>query len=446
LPNRYALNDIVASSDGKNLEGMYNKDAMQKQSGLFNKISTFFFPPDFEGSEEFKDVIPFFILITAAMGWMYVVYIRQIESGWLGVLFTLLMLVHLTGYWLVFRFVHYPRQLRWYFFVQGMLAFVLTLMAADYGLVIGLYSALIGNAAGALRKLRDIVFVVLGSLVLGVISISIRAGFSIIAQWSFIAIPSIILSGFIAFMFRRQLESRERTQKLLDELQEAHTQLAAYAEQVEELTLTTERQRMARELHDTLAQGLTGLVLQLEAVSTHINQHNNDRAQQILQDAMNQSRTTLAEARMVIDDLRTGGVGEISLERAVRQEASRFEDVAGIPCRVKIALSRKLAPVVQDHLLKVISEGLNNIARHAGANQAWLNLTENQSHLILEIEDDGRGFMYEAERGKEGHYGLLGIEERVGLLNGELSIDSQPEGGTCLLVQVPLDTQVEPHA
>ena len=149
---------------------------------------------------------------------------------------------------------------------------------------------------------------------------------------------------------------------------------------------------------------------------------------------------------MVIDDLRTGGVGEISFENAVRTEASRFEEVAGIPCQVKIAVSRTLPAATRDHLIKVISEGLNNIAQHAGANQAWLNLTENQSHLILEIEDDGRGFIYEVERGKEGHYGLLGIEERVGLLHGDLSIDSQPEGGTCILVQVPLDAQGEPHA
>lgn len=417
---------------------MYNKYAMQKETSIFQKISNFFIPPDFEGSEEFKDVIPFFILMTMAIGWMYVVYIRQIENILLAVLFTALMLVHLAGYWMVFRFVQFPQKLRRFFLVQGLLAFALTQMASDFGLVIGLFSALIGSAVGTLGKSRELLFAILGYLGLAVVSLVLQSGLSIIIQWSFIAIPSLVLSGFIAFMFRRQLDSRERTQRLLDELQQAHSQLEAYAEQVEELTLTNERQRMARELHDTLAQGLTGLVLQLEAVSTHIEKDNSVRAQQILQDAMTQSRTTLAEARMVIDDLRTGGVGQVSFKSAVQKERARFEEVAGIPCEVKFDLNRTLPADFQDHLLKVISEGLSNIARHAEANQAWLKLTENQRHLILEIEDDGKGFIYEAERIKEGHYGLLGIEERVGLLHGELSIDSQPQAGTCLLVQLPL--------
>ena len=84
-----------------------------------------------------------------------------------------------------------------------------------------------------------------------------------------------------------------------------------------------------------------------------------------------------------------------------------------------------------------------NIAKHSQAQQAWLRLTENSSHLVLEIEDDGRGFSPETGLEGEGHYGLLGIQERVALLGGEFSLDSQPNQGTCLLVQVPVNMHGE---
>ena len=98
-------------------------------------------------------------------------------------------------------------------------------------------------------------------------------------------------------LFMRQLHARA-------ELQEAHTQLAEYAQQVETLTLEAERQRMARELHDTLAQGLAGLVLQLEALEASLERGKTGQALQIVGQARERARTTLADARRAIDDLR----------------------------------------------------------------------------------------------------------------------------------------------
>jgi len=416
---------------------------MRSERSLLNKIKSLVFPSDQQAREGDKEVIPFFILITAAIIWMYSVYIRQIEQVYLGVIFTLLMLVHLILYWSIFRFIHSTQQTRLYFAFQGMLAFILILIGGDFGLSIGLYSSLIGNAVGALRKNKDVVFVIFAYIVMAAISITLVAGYEVILQWSFIAIPSILFSAFIAFMFRRQLEVRDKTQTLLDELQIAHAQLAAYTEQVEELTLAAERQRMARELHDTLAQGLAGLVLQLEAISTHIEKQNNQRAQEILHSAMSQSRTTLAEARKVIDDLRSGEQSPESFSKDVQREAQQLQAISGIPCEVVVKITHQLTPEARSHLLKIISEGMYNIAKHSQAQQAWLRLTENSSHLVLEIEDDGRGFLPGTGLAGEGHYGLLGIQERVALLGGEFSLDSQPNQGTCLLVQVPVNMHGE---
>ena len=418
---------------------------MKSESTLLQKIKHFVLPSDQAEREGDREVLPFFALITVAIIWMYSVYIRQIEQVWVGVVFTVLMVVHLSLYWLIFRFIQSDRQIRSYFAVQGLLAFVLILLGGDFGLSIGLYSSLIGNAVGALQKNKDIVYVIFAYIVLAVLSIIVVSGIQVIIDWSFVAIPSIVFSGFIAYMFRRQLEVREKTQRLLDELQTAHTQLAAYAERVEELTLTTERQRMARELHDTLAQGLTGLVLQLEAVSTHIENNNNPRAQEILHNAMTQSRTTLAEARKVIDDLRSGEQGQQAFIEQIQKEAQQIQEMSGVPCKVEVKVTQMLSVEVQNHLLKIISEGLTNIAKHAQANQAWLRLTENKSHLVLEIEDDGQGFVSESDHENDGHYGLLGIRERVALLGGEFSMDNQLQQGTCLLIQIPLHPQGEKH-
>lgn len=416
---------------------------MENKKSLLTKINRFLFPLEQSEREGDKEVLPFFSLITLAMIWMYSVYVRQIEELYIRVLFTVLMLLHLGLYWTIFRLIHRPNLVRLYFATQGILAFMLILLGGDFGLSIGLYSSLIGNAVGALQKKRDLLYVVIGYLCLAAISIIVISGIEVIVQWSFIAIPSIIFSGFIAYMFRRQLEVREKTQMLLEELQKAHAQLEAYAKRVEELTLTTERQRMARELHDTLAQGLTGLVLQLEAASTHIEKQNTQRAQEILDSAMTQSRTTLAEARKVIDDLRSGKQGQQTFLEQIQREAQQLKNMSGVACEVDVHITRPLSQEVQTHLLKIVTEGLYNIAKHAQANQAWLRLTENKSHLVLEIEDDGLGFVPDSAHANSGHYGLLGIRERVDLLNGEFSLDSQPQQGTCLLIQIPLDAKEE---
>jgi len=409
---------------------------MKAEKNFYQKVKELVFPPGKAGTEDAWDILPFYLMVTAAMVWMYLVYVRQIDNLLNVIIFSLLMLIHAALYWGVFRFVGNQRNMRRYFVIQALLAFVIVLFADDYGLAIGLYASLIGNAVGALQDKKDLLYFVPGFLVLGAFSIMLKSGMDVVMEWSLVALPSILLSSFIAFMFRRQLEIRFTTQALLDDLREAHVQLEDYAEQVEELTLADERQRMARELHDTLAQELTGVVLQLEAVSTHIEKENNARAQEILQDAMVQSRVTLAEARKVIDGLRAVPQGGLTMAEAVRSEAGQFERVAQIPCEVAFSLTRMLEADLRNHVLKIISEGLNNVAKHAEASQVWLRLSDGAAGLLVEIEDDGRGFDPSVQG--EGKYGLLGISERVEMLQGHFSIDSHVGKGTRLQVEIPV--------
>ena|SRR5947209_7753301 len=116
----------------------------------------------------------------------------------------------------------------------------------------------------------------------------------------------------------RQLHARQQAQKLLADLEVAHAQIAAYALRVEDLTRASERQRMARELHDTLAQGLVGLTMQLETVNLHLIYQRSERAQEVVRHAMAGTRAMMAEARCAIDDLRaTRGDAAISSKTRV---------------------------------------------------------------------------------------------------------------------------------
>lgn len=415
---------------------------MQTKNNILVKIRNFFIPPEKSSWEDFKEVVPFFILMTMALGWMCFVFVQQIESPVMQVIFVILMLVHLSIYWAVLNFNETAKGLWIYFSIQAFLAIVLVLIVGDEGLIIGLFGSLIGNSVGILRKPKTIFLAVTAFLILAVLGISYLTNTEALLTWVSVALPAILLSAFIAYMFRRQMEAREKTETLLKELQETHAKLEAYTEQVEDLTRSAERQRMARELHDTLAQGLAGLILKLEAVCTHIDGGNNQRAQEILQDAMAQSRSTLSEARMVIDNLRSDNGQNQSIDEVVRAEVRRFEAASEIPCELVIQHKNSMPEETREHILKIISEGLNNIAKHAGAGQAWLRLVETETDCKIEIEDDGQGFVVEDALNKEGSYGLLGIRERAELLHGTLTIDSAPGDGVCLTVLIPLTERV----
>jgi NarL family two-component system sensor histidine kinase YdfH len=193
---------------------------------------------------------------------------------------------------------------------------------------------------------------------------------------------------------------------------------------------------MARELHDTLAQGLAGLILQLEAADTHLSRGQVERAQKITIQAMARARATLADARHAIDDLRdTNPI--LDIETAVRTEAERFASATGIACDLDLEITSGIPDPVTDHVLKIISEGLNNIARHARARNVSLQLEAHNGLLEMELKDDGSGF--EASKQiNSGHYGLVGMRERARLAGGTLEIHSQPGEGTVLRLRLQL--------
>jgi NarL family two-component system sensor histidine kinase YdfH len=253
--------------------------------------------------------------------------------------------------------------------------------------------------------------------------------------WLLVAtIPVTVFTLIYVLLYTRQAGAREEAQKLAKELEIANQQLSQYADQVEDLTIANERQRMARELHDTLSQGLTGIILQLEAVEAHLANNNTEKAQTIVSNAMVQARATLADARNAIDDLRNSALDD--LNTALRLEISRFTNATDIPCQLQSGVLPQLPKNVTDTLVRSVAEALTNIARHAHARQVIVQITADEQNMVVTIKDDGQGF--DPYTIPAGHYGLLGIRERMRLISAECVLESEKGKGTTLMMQVPL--------
>jgi NarL family two-component system sensor histidine kinase YdfH len=240
----------------------------------------------------------------------------------------------------------------------------------------------------------------------------------------------------------RQVEAHERTQKLLHELEIAHQQLQAYADQVEELTLSQERERMARELHDTLAQGVAGLILQLEAADGHLEHGNSARAHAVVQQAMQRARTTLDEARRAIQALRPAALEEGDLVDALKREADQFTTTTGTPATLDIdgGLPELTVDIAQN-VLRIVQESLTNVARHADASHVLVRLTERDGFLQVMIQDDGVGFDPVEAQGQPDKFGLAGMEERAQRIGGVLMVESAAGKGATVTLQVKGDGQ-----
>ena len=156
---------------------------------------------------------------------------------------------------------------------------------------------------------------------------------------------------------------------------------------------------------------------------------------------MEQARETLANARRAIGDLRSSVDSIPGLEQALEAEVKRFEDATGLPCELDVQLDCELPDSIVETGLRIISEALTNVARHAQATHAWVQVEETETQLCLEVRDDGGGFDPEAV--EAGHYGLLGMRERVRLAGGTLDVMSGKEQGTTIKVYLPLEVRHE---
>jgi signal transduction histidine kinase len=244
---------------------------------------------------------------------------------------------------------------------------------------------------------------------------------AVIRTISFIAIGIFI--NLLVTQLRRGQES----------LREANANLAHYASTLEQLTVSRERNRLARELHDTLAHSLTALSVSLETVKAYFD-IDKDKTREMIDVALESTRKGVDETRRALKSLRSSDLEDLglrlALQRVAESAASRFKlDLAlGLPNPMP-----SLSPDVEQVIYRVAQEAIQNITSHSGAKKFSLQL-EHNSHTTLTIQDDGIGF--DASKNHSGRFGLVGMTERAQLAGGDLNIESVKGKGTKVALKI----------
>jgi signal transduction histidine kinase len=265
----------------------------------------------------------------------------------------------------------------------------------------------------------------------------------------YLIITVVNVAIFLAYTWSRWTNERS-----LGELSEANRRLeASLAEnaglqeqlltQAREAGVLDERQRMAREIHDTLAQGLTGIITQLQAAE----QAADDLAgwRRHFEAATRLARESLSEARRSVEALRPESLETGRLSEALNDVASRWSALHAIPAQVTTTgTARPMPPEAEFALLRTAQEALANVAKHAQATRVGVTLSYMEHQIALDVRDDGRGFdppagcpPPAAVNGAHG-FGLVAMRQRIESLAGTLQVESEPGFGTGISACIPV--------
>lgn len=340
------------------------------------------------------------------------------------------MVQHIYLYWVSDRLIE--KKPIFYFIGQNIIVFASSyiLEKGSIALLIGLLPLLISQSLIIFKQKIQVwlIFIFLYSQYCVAIYLNYGTAHMILYIFVFMLILSIVLYYYIVYV--RQVRARLRTQYYLEELELAHKKL-------EELTLAQERERMARDLHDTFAQGLAALVMQLEAVNSHLEKKNIEKSQDIIQMSLVNARKTLKEARVVIDDLRENTEKSKNVKESILEVISEFEKLTSIKVQCNIQSVIELSNFKKEHIVYLVSECFTNIRKHAKATEVNINLEVKGNKVHIEVQDNGIGFNNISGM-KKGKYGLLGMSERARMMNGEIEFESSLGNGTKIKVSIPL--------
>ncbi|HET6534398.1 MAG TPA: sensor histidine kinase [Actinoplanes sp.] len=263
------------------------------------------------------------------------------------------------------------------------------------------------------------------------------------------------LMTFLAMVSDAQAERRKQ---MVRQLEEANAKLAAamrenaglHAQllvQAREAGVLDERQRMAGEIHDILAQGLTGIVTQLEAADQAAGRPAAQRRH--LDQARQLARDSLTEARRSVQALSPQPLAEAALPQALAEVVGGWSGITGVPARlITTGTAQPLLPEIETTLLRTAQEALANVARHARASRVALTLSYMEDLVSLDVRDDGAGFDPAAPRtaGAGGGFGLAAMRERLHRIAGTLEVESEPGAGTAVSASAPAITLREAAA
>jgi signal transduction histidine kinase len=333
------------------------------------------------------------------------------------------------GYaWMAWWFTLHPR---WHarvelmaVFIGGMVVFYAVLGMREHWF--GAVSYAVYIYASELLRGRWMFFVV--ALTAALATLSLFGGYPPAeaqpAFWLLLLVFVVVACTF-TFVGHVTTEQARLRKDLLEENEGLHAQLLV---QAHEAGVQDERHRLAGEIHDTLAQGLTGIITQLSAATA-------DDWERRVSVAADLARANLAEARRSVHALRPPALDSAALPEALDEVASGWSTVYGVPVSVTLTGAvRVMHPEVEVALLRTAQEALANVAKHASASRVGLTLSYMEDVVTLDVRDDGVGF--DLAHPSAG-FGLPAMRHRVHRLSGALFVESEPGSGTAISARVP---------
>lgn len=251
-----------------------------------------------------------------------------------------------------------------------------------------------------------------------------QAAWSVWTSWS----VGLIVVWLMALVFVRQ-------ERLVRELQRLAADNASLSERARQAAVLEERQRLARELHDSVTQALYGISLQAEAAARALTDGEAEPAAVGLREIRDTTQEAQAEMRLLLFELRPPLLEEQGLAEALRARLRAVEARAGLVTDFDYDGDERLPPETEQELYRIAQEALNNVLKHAHARRVGVRLAVSSDRAALEVADDGVGF--EPTTSVAGGFGLPGMRERARRLGGTLDVESAVGEGTCVRVEMP---------
>ncbi len=269
------------------------------------------------------------------------------------------------------------------------------------------------------------------SLVANLVEFGIVCFFGLINGERLTAFSFIILIRTVSFigvgMFINLLIVRLRLQQ--ESLIAANTRLTHYTQTLENLTVSRERNRMSRELHDTVVHTLSGLSVQLETARAYW-EVQPETSRKLLDQSLEITRSGLQETRRAIKALRASPLDDLGLARAIQTLAETAQERGQLVVEASFPeIDPVLPPDVEQAIYRITQEAVENVVQHAGAHHLSIRLVQEKKGLVLLVQDDGSGFDMQVGQ-PAGHFGIAGMKERAQLAGGSLAILSRPNEGT----------------
>ncbi len=255
-------------------------------------------------------------------------------------------------------------------------------------------------------------------------------------QFVFIYASIFLFTASYTFLLRKAEISDQESRDLLAELKMAYRKLQIFASQAKELAVVEERNRLARELHDSVTQTIFSMTLTADSAKILLEKDPGkvsnllDRMQTLAQGALSEMRTLIAQ-------LRPKTAIEGGLIEALRQHMQERKDLGELDVifEPETAVGVELPEKVAENLFRIVQEALNNVRKHAQVNSATVVLKIKSESVLLQVQDSGIGFDPQRVPPNESHLGLIGMRERIKAIDATFTIDSKPGSGTRITVE-----------